>query len=400
VSTTLTTFHLTAQDHFQCLAGNCPASCCSGWQIEIEPELVERWKTLPDPVDRERFPSLVRSVSDGTTSKLFITGSDQPRCGLLNAENLCEAHLRYGVDSTPLTCRSFPRMLEQAGAIRMESASPACPVIAQRVVVDDGTRPLFVRTPPSESSAPLQTEERIRHGLIELLSRLMQAEAIPVGIRLYWLAEQAGRWASDPGSISLLLAKLDSSDEVLLNDLASLAAHYTAGTLHADPVIAGSFWNTLYQMGHARRLLPAISRNSSALRAGLQGLPADRRGFYAAVHDEVINLRGRTSLMEQDWYPRAASRLLHLHLLNAGFPWQPSLDDYRVSFVHAVMYSALTRLSAWLDADTRPVSADLFVTAVYRTGRAFGHNTLIPAQINANPALLELDRYHAAFLDL
>lgn len=38
--------------------------------------------------------------------------------------------------------------------------------------------------------------------------------------------------------------------------------------------------------------------------------------------------------------------------------------------------------------------------AIFRTGRAFGHNTLLYSKFDINPKLLQLDRYHSTLLDL
>jgi hypothetical protein len=393
-------YHLTAQDDFRCLARDCPASCCSGWQIAVEPELVERWKTLPDAADRERFPALVRIETQGASTQLFMTGRDNPHCGLLTTDGLCEVHTRYGVGYTPLTCRAFPRMQEETRVIRMESASPACPVIARRVVINDTGQPLYTRT-QEEQVEPTDPRERAVLLLSGLLDRLFEENQFPVGVRLFWLAERIGPLQPGAELDEDTLTAFDPTPEAMRQQLKALDDRHRNASLRPDPVIAGSFWNTLYQLGHARGLLPEPVSRDSALRAGLRGLPTDRRRFYATVYAEVQAARQVAALDRLGWYRPAANRLLQLQLLNAGFPWQPSLDDYRMSFVHAVMLYALTNLQLWLNTRREPMGAeDMMVVAIYRTGRSFGHNTVILEQIRANPALMDLHRYHATWLDL
>jgi len=393
-------YHLTAQDEFRCLAGDCPASCCSGWQIAVEPELVERWKTLPDAEDRVRFPALVRVEHQGTVTPLFMTGLDNPHCGLLTDDGLCEAHARYGVGYTPLTCQRFPRMQEETRLVRMESASPACPVIARRIVLGDTHRPLFMRTLPDEQLEHRDRGEALALLLTGQLDRLIEEHQFPVGVRLYWLAERIGPLLPNAEPDSDVLASLDPTPDNLRQQLEVIESRRRDQTLRPDPVIAGSFWNTLYQLGHSRGLLPEPGRRDSALLSGLRGLPPDRRRFYAAVYDEVSAGRKAASLAEQAWHPPATNRLLQLLLLNTGFPWQPSLADWRLSLTHAVMLYALVHLRLWLDATDKPADVEDMVEAIFRTGRAFGHNTDIPKQIRVNPALLDLHRYHATWLDL
>lgn len=336
----------------------------------------------------------------GNSPYLFMTDIDNPRCGLLTADGLCEAHARYGVDYTPLTCQSFPRMLEETSALRMESASPACPVIARRVLFGATDLPLFIRTTLEEKIKPADENEGMDLLLTDALDGLMQENQFPIGVRLFWLAERVATWHSKSKMEAKTQATLDLAPHDLRQQLEWIDARRRQGDLRPDPVIAGSFWNTLYQLGHARGLLPELDKRKSALFAGLRGLPPDRRRFYAGVYAELLVYREKTLFTRQDWYPPAANRLLQLLFLNTGFPWQPSLGDLRMSFVHAVILYALIHFRLWLGADEAAKDAEALVEATYRTGRAFGHNTLILERIRENPALLQLDRYHHTLLDL
>ena len=330
----------------------------------------------------------------GGSTKLFMTDIENPRCGLLTADGLCEAHARHGVDYTPLTCRSFPGMLEVTRVMSMESASPACPVIARRVVLGATELPLFTRTPSEEIIESQDADDPADLLLTDAFDHLIQENQFPIGVRLFWLAGQVASWRPNTKT------KLDLAPPDLHQQLELLDVRRQEHSLRPDPVIAGSFWNTLYQLGHARGLLPELDARKSALFAGLRGLPSDRRRFYAAVHAELSVYREKRQFARQAWYPFAANRLLHLLFLNAGFPWQPSLGDLRMNFVHATILYALVHLRLWLDADDAVTDAESLAQAVYLTGRAYGHNTLILEQIRANPALLQLDRYRHTLLDL
>lgn len=391
-----TTYHLTAQDDFRCLAGDCPASCCSGWRIPVEDELVKRWSELPDTHDRVFFPSAVHKDQDGLTPTLCMTTANDLRCGLLTPGGLCQAHARYGVHYTPLACQAFPKIQEDTTLIRMESASTACPVIARRIVCADETKPYLRTFGPPTLLDQANDRERERLARSEHFNRLMAAEAFALGVRLYYLADNLSQPlpAMNPASPSPGDSLLPEEERMLRE----LSNRVEQRSLKPDPSVAGSFWNTLYQLGEMRELWPQSSMKSSALMRELPRLPADRRRYYADVYAEISELRERA---QPAWHRQASGRLLHVHLVNAGFPWQPSLDNYAFSFVHGVILFALTSLRLWIAAAAGAnLDAETFIECVYRTGRAFGHNTLIPAQIQANPALLNLQRYHATFLDL
>ena len=42
-------------DHFQCLAGSCPDTCCAGWQIVIDEESMERQLKLAGAEERKNL---------------------------------------------------------------------------------------------------------------------------------------------------------------------------------------------------------------------------------------------------------------------------------------------------------------------------------------------------------
>lgn len=335
MTSTRITYHLTALEDFRCLAGDCPASCCAGWQIQVEPELIQRWAALPDEHDRSLFRSVVREGRDAT---FFMTGSDNPRCGLLTAEGLCRAHARYGVEYTPRTCRDFPRMQEETPLHRVESGSPACPVIARRLVAGAPVTSPYTRQAPPADAWDHDTADT-RYRLTELLDEVMALNHYPIGLRLYYLAGLvSGLPASGPD-------RSGSAPEAMLRDLTERVGQ---PALQPDPFVAGSFWNTLYHLGHSRGLLPEPPAAGSALRAGLRGLPNDRRSFYAAVYAEIRGYREPAMPVLHRDFGHALNRLLHVYLMNTGFPWQPSLGDYRLSFVHAVLLFALTELRLWM----------------------------------------------------
>lgn len=395
-------YHLTALDEFQCLAENCPASCCSGWRIPVETELVARWAEFTNEHDRHLFLSAVQKEQHADATALCMTSGAKLRCGLLTPEGLCQAHARYGVDYTPLACQAFPKMQEQTTLVRMQSASTACPVIARRLVTAGATEPLFRTHSAPPQLHPLGERDRLCLAWVKHFDRLMAADTFPIGVRLYYLAASLSQpqpaMATKDTVTDIPEKILRRTLEQALDKIAKRAAQRR---LKPDPVVAGSFWNTLYRLGQIRELWPEWPAKHSALTHELPRLAADRRRHYADIYREIAGLRGRTRPAWQHWHRRDANRLLHVLLVNTGFPWQPSLENYAFSFVHGMILFALTSLRLWMVAATGArIDAGALSECVYRTGRAFGHNTLIPAQIQANPALLDLHRYHSAFLDL
>ncbi len=109
---------------FKCIAGDCPDSCCQGWEVDADEKSLEYYKTLDGDI-RKRIDSVLSSDEFGNT---IFTLADKKRCPFLNSENLCDMHIAIGGEHTPYTCRMFPRFINSFGATREMGISFSCPV--------------------------------------------------------------------------------------------------------------------------------------------------------------------------------------------------------------------------------------------------------------------------------
>ena len=89
---------------FQCIAGNCKHSCCIGWEIDIDEDTLETYKSM----DGEIGQRLRTSIDFDCDCPHFITGDDG-RCPFLNSENLCDLILELGEDALCGICDMHPR---------------------------------------------------------------------------------------------------------------------------------------------------------------------------------------------------------------------------------------------------------------------------------------------------
>lgn len=90
-------------DKFYCIASECKHSCCKGWEIDIDEETYELYKTL----DGEIGERLKRSISTDETPH-FILGSEE-RCPFLNENGLCDIIISCGEDALCNICADHPR---------------------------------------------------------------------------------------------------------------------------------------------------------------------------------------------------------------------------------------------------------------------------------------------------
>jgi lysine-N-methylase len=113
---------------FRCIADKCRHSCCIGWEIDIDPDKLDRYLTLPGPLgDRLR-----RSISlEGEPH--FILDA-QERCPFLNQQGLCDLILELGEESLCGICRDHPRFRNELPG-RVETGLGLCCEEAARLIL-------------------------------------------------------------------------------------------------------------------------------------------------------------------------------------------------------------------------------------------------------------------------
>lgn len=109
---------------FKCIAGDCPDSCCQGWEVDADEKSLEYYKTLSGEI-RQRIDSVLDKDEFGNT---IFRLAEKKRCPFLNSKNLCDMHIAIGGEHTPYTCRMFPRFINNYGATREMGVSFSCPV--------------------------------------------------------------------------------------------------------------------------------------------------------------------------------------------------------------------------------------------------------------------------------
>jgi len=83
---------------FKCINKACKHSCCIGWEIDIDPESVERFRRL----------GIKEGIDFDASPPCFVLDGDE-RCPYLDEEGLCRIIKKYGDEAVPEICREHPR---------------------------------------------------------------------------------------------------------------------------------------------------------------------------------------------------------------------------------------------------------------------------------------------------
>ena len=94
---------------FKCIANKCRHSCCIGWEIDIDDETFDFYKSVKGDFGK-KLKSYIKSES-GINS--FILDKNE-RCPFLNKDNLCDIYIELGENNLCQICSDHPRFRNSA----------------------------------------------------------------------------------------------------------------------------------------------------------------------------------------------------------------------------------------------------------------------------------------------
>ncbi len=94
---------------FSCRAGDCSDNCCIGWEIDIDGETLEKYKSANGDIKKR----LLKNISLDETPKFIL--DENERCPFLNGDNLCDLITECGEGFLCDICREHPRFYEWYG---------------------------------------------------------------------------------------------------------------------------------------------------------------------------------------------------------------------------------------------------------------------------------------------
>ncbi len=190
-------------EHFQCIAGECPETCCQQWNIEVDPHHADCYTHLGDPELQTIMGHLLRSFrvrrpgrrSAEVQFRLQLLNSPDQRCPILNENGECRLQKKYGPYALCDTCYFHPRTFFQIDEQIMLSACLSCPECA-RLAILHREPTLFSRFETEidpniewlETSLMHNAAARLlmenRASLISALCEILQERALPFAQRL------------------------------------------------------------------------------------------------------------------------------------------------------------------------------------------------------------------------
>lgn len=310
---------------FHCLGGDCPDSCCAGWQVTIDKDTFRDYRRVAHPVLKSLFQlHLVQSDKNSYAAhgKLSLRSSDQ-NCGLHATDGSCQVQNILGEEALSDTCYIYPRSVLKIGDRFEQCLTLSCPEAARlALTLDDAyeftsteftSRQSTTAELPSVHGFDVLAMDEIRLLCVQLFQTagLTNTERL---VFLGWLCSQLDELIASKSQGNALEVLKQLTELVESGGLQSAVAE-----LASHPALAASVFSILFGS--------PVGKGSSANQREVvawvtQGLNFDSNGATDPVELEANYLRGLTHLRANAaLLDQVLTRYLLNELLREIFPW-------------------------------------------------------------------------------
>ncbi len=190
--------------HFQCLGSECEDNCCSGWDVHVDHDTLERMHECPDAELRAYFEEHLQLEAPHTScparAARFTLTADR-RCGFLGEDKLCQLQQRAGPEYLPCLCSRYPREENIVDGVRERNATLGCPETARLALLGQGALtfeeegvedrwPQMMHREQDSAGASGAKAYRAHFSMVRaLVLQIMQNSKRPIETRIFRLGE-------------------------------------------------------------------------------------------------------------------------------------------------------------------------------------------------------------------
>jgi lysine-N-methylase len=207
---------------FRCIADKCKHSCCIGWDIYIDDETLEKYKSM----DGALGAKIKKSVCDDGEGARFLM-NENGHCPFLNECGLCDIIIEKGEEYISEICTEHPRFYNFFSD-RTEMGLGLCCEEASRIILSQTEDfSLFVLEDDENTEEASEADEGF-FAFRKKISDILQSREIPLDSRAKNMLDVAG--AEFPRKNSRewvdILRRLEIMDPAWEKALGTLCAPY------------------------------------------------------------------------------------------------------------------------------------------------------------------------------
>lgn len=121
-------------EQFHCIASKCTDNCCIGWEIDIDPVTLEKYRSDNGPLT----PRFLEKVAYNEESPHFIL-DEREYCPFLNKDHLCDIILEKGEEYLCQICSDHPRYYHWFSSVKEAGVGLSCEEAARLILTGDPT---------------------------------------------------------------------------------------------------------------------------------------------------------------------------------------------------------------------------------------------------------------------
>lgn len=119
-------------DKFKCKADKCTDTCCAGWEVDIDAETYEKYKSVGGAFGKRLTENIV-SVDGQPTFRLC----ESDRCAFLAKDGLCDIYSQLGEEYLCEICREHPRFYDFFDGITEMGLGLCCEKVCEMIFSSD-----------------------------------------------------------------------------------------------------------------------------------------------------------------------------------------------------------------------------------------------------------------------
>ncbi len=171
--------------NFVCIADRCRHTCCVGWEIDVDEETMEVYRSLSQGYGK----TVAQSIEDGEAPHFRLLAGD--RCPHLNEQGLCRIILSMGESYLCEICREHPRFYHDTPRGKEVGVGMACEEAARLILSSDGYAD-FIEVGVLAGRAPRKRGAFDPLALREEIYAILGDKSLPYAARLHYIAEAYG----------------------------------------------------------------------------------------------------------------------------------------------------------------------------------------------------------------
>ena len=214
---------------FCCIADRCRHSCCIGWEIDVDPDKREEYRSVPG----EFGARLNAAIDDSGETACFRLGADE-RCPMLNKSGLCDLITELGEGALCQICADHPRF-RSFFSDRTEAGLGLCCEEAARLILTREKPMGLIVLEDDGCDEPLDGEDEALLAIRDTLWGVLADDATPLPEQLDELLRLGGLGIPELcwPEIYRDLERLDPAWDKALDTLTGLSAEPPAELAHA-----------------------------------------------------------------------------------------------------------------------------------------------------------------------